>query len=225
MEIPFDLPTSLIKYQSLYAFFRGDYCYGGDAYGWGLAESIISNTLARMRIDPAYHEDCRQEIITAWLGAPIDLKRPREQILSYATRAAMLAVQMWRRSVVVTTYSPQSQNPEPRPIPLDELFGEDLDRFVEATLSQALDPAAAIGGEQIAHQVNLSQVDYPEAENMDRARKAFKKLSEGKHKNEVAEMFGVTVRTVDRWIVRVRKHNNHRTRRELHKEAALEDDN
>lgn len=220
MEIPFDLPTSLIKYQSLYAFFRGDYCLGEDAYGWGLAESIISNTLRRMRIDPAYQEDCRQEIITTWLGTPFDLTRPRTEILSYATRSALMAVQMWRRSVVVTTYAPQSQSPEPRAIPLDELFGEDLDRFVEATLSQALDPATAIGGEQITPQIDLSQVDFPEAENMVRIRQALKRLWEGQTKDQVAKEFGVTVRTIDRWIVRVREHNNHRTRRELREAAA-----
>ena len=219
MEIPI---ANIMKYQSLYAFFKTDFSYGSDAYGWRLAESIISNVFARMRIDMDWREDCRQEIITAWLTTTFDLKRPRQEIIAYAARAAVMAVQAWRREVIVTTYAQQRQSPEPTPVYLDELFGEDLDRFVEATLSQAGDPATEFTEQdEELFQIDISQIKIPEGKNSAKIKEAMLMMWNGASKEEAAETTGVTVRTINRWLVSVRNENSQVTRRELAGEGAI----
>lgn len=197
-----------------------------DEGGKSEAEKIIASVFKRLYIHWDWEDDCRQQIISHWLATQYDPKKPRKDIFAYATRAAMLAVMDWRRETLVAITCKTRITPEPVKLSIDMLFGDDLERFVDAVNSTKLDPEnIAISNESPEQddsqplneilEINLPKNKRPKKERQ--LLRCVELLLEGKDTKEIAKDIGVTVRTIDRYKAEIKDLNKIETYREAHK--------
>lgn len=201
-----------------------------DEEGRGVANNIIHNVFKRLNIHYTWEDDCRQEIITKWLESDYNLSRPRQEIMAYATRAALLAVNDWRRRVLVVTFKNRRQYPEPRSLSTEELYGDSLERFTEATYNPHEDPLMFASGDiddshdpvAFLDTLSLNKIKLPPLSKNSKItkrgyRKLLKDLARGKTMDEVAADLGVSRRTVVRYVKRLGELNKITSRRESRK--------
>lgn len=208
---------SVKVYSSLYQFFLTD------EEGAGAGARIITNAIRRSGIKYEWEADCRQAILLKWLDTTYDIRKPRREILSFAAGAARIAIQEWRRSVILATYVNKLQRPEPVSVYIDELHGEDKDRFVDATTSWDTDPANHFVEEPQTPALSLSDIqippDTPSRKFSEQYKQILEMLSTGLDQEEVAEELGISSRTIRRRLQDLRKYNENITRRSLLREG------
>jgi len=94
----------------------------------------------RLFLEPGWEGDVRHEVLLTWLESEFDPSRAHNEILGYAFNCAFMHICEWRRRTVVPVTITRAVRPEPFSIPLDALHGETLERYIDETGADFLDP-------------------------------------------------------------------------------------
>lgn len=179
-------------------------------------EKLIGSIEKKLFVQPGWRADIAQECYAIWLSTKYEPHYTRSQILSYAYRCALMKCLEWRRKTVLVVTLSGVIRPEPIGIHWEYLMGEDKERFIDETTTDEMNPehffTQPIKAVEQGEELSLKDVRYPsDDKNKKKYQLIVQELANGLTYKEIANIVGVTDRTIYRRVNEVIKENeNHR---------------